>query len=112
MKPGRTLDELIAEKVFGRLVGESYVINYPDKTATDYHYGPLEKSKPYSTNPDAAQEVLEKLSSKFGRYGIGHESNRVTIHRLNEGTLTPSDILGTGETFEHAVCLAALEFSK
>lgn len=101
MEAGRELDALVAEKVMG--LDCSWRCVTLDGTGRDR--GPARRIKPYSTNIDAAWEVVEKLK----------ENHTVNIHGYSDGwevgLIGPGSaaVDGQAETAPHAICLAALK---
>jgi hypothetical protein len=98
MKPGRELDRLVADKVFG----------IRSEVSGDYILEPMYIPK-YSTDIAAAWGVVEKLKEKFI---VAAESYR-NIHSCyiikpdeGEGKI---ELFREGKSPSHAICLAALK---
>lgn len=113
MKPGRELDQLVAEKIFGlEVVKEtwdegkecSYSIGEPDYWYTANEPGGyLHNPVPfYSTDIAAAWEVFEKVKLyRLERWNDGHGWSASSGRNRERGDTAP-----------HAICLAALEENK
>lgn len=112
LKPGRELDALVAEKVFGRKVEWVYdeeecrkePMVFMDRT------GDFEVLSHYSTSIACAWEVVETLISTddWAEFSLDYESNL-------KWTVAPGSFYHDtakavfGETAPHAICLAALK---
>lgn len=96
LKPGRELDALVAEKVFGVDVGDIYY----DSTMQEITNFSIPH---YSTDISAAWEVVEK----FGRFDL----------ILNGSGAWCAEFYGSwdrsfGDSAPHAICLAALKAAQ
>lgn len=119
MKPGRDLDTLIAEKVFGKTrhkarkggpllecarCGEAFQFHWTVEQVESRLCGVTEV-EPYSTSLPAAWDLVEAVRSKMG--------TRFFTHTI-EDDCSRAGFGGTemvrGETPAHAICLSALRF--
>lgn len=104
MNPGRELDALVAEKIFG------FVINPENISFVSYNseYRSNFLNKDYSTSIEAAWEVVEKLLPRIIslRWCDGWEVNEY-LPDAKETVL-----LAEAKTAPHAICLAGLAALK
>lgn len=63
MKPGRELDQLIAENVFGHLVSNGFIVTSAIVSRLEPIPRP-EEIRHYSTDPSAAEEVVRAMVLK------------------------------------------------
>lgn len=101
MKPGRELDAVIHEKVFGRTVRWERIINRVEPCLDDVGY--LAPCPAYSTSIARAWEVFQM--SRFDGWYIGREASgkwKVCIPCWDT-------TFSHAETAPHAICLAALK---
>ncbi len=105
MNPGRELDALIAEKVFGLSIW-----NCPNLGPLIRRNGGVddlwyEYLKEYSTSIEAAWEVYEKV---LREYWLGYYIRPCVWDRSTFPDGTPDNVV-EGESIPHAICLAALK---
>ena len=112
LKPGRELDALVAEKIFGaKLVYSAFAndiisCDFPDRKLG--HYFP--RLPAYSTSIEAAWEAVLHLKEKLEKFDfklfthMKDENGREWCATFYEFFL-PGE---SGETACHAICLAAL----
>lgn len=116
MEPGRELDALVAENVFGAKV--NFERRYPRADLKLYHPccpAMEDRCSPedyfdvpeYSTDIAAAWEVFEKLLGKEAHAAIcrRHDGRWLVVDDCGDGF----DLIADGETAPHAICLAALK---
>jgi hypothetical protein len=116
VKPGRELDQLIAEKVMGmkvyRRMGEDgpnpqyeKIEKVPEHCAVTY--------PPYSTDISAAWEVVEKLRNKTMAFSLvtmwDHSKDKLFWLAKFEWWGTERFEFSSQETAPLAICLAALK---
>lgn len=117
-KPGRELDSLIAEKVFGRSVvtyrnGDIWRVMLNTILNDGWKYidigtGILKNIPPYSTNIAAAWEVVEKLRSERMMVSIvSDEDGGWNVEMWDYNNRQSKEVFS--ETAPHAICLAALK---
>ena len=114
MTPGRELDLLIAQKIFGygkeiRAAGPTFV-ELPANIHRDKPVispdGDLEFLKKYSTDISAAWEVVEKMETYiFTLYQFPKKQYMAVFKYFNDDF----EISEMGESAPHAICLAALK---
>lgn len=119
MKPGRELDVLIAQKVFGfKTYKSSNPFDYSGEDKNIYNMsqldeiGHVEETKQYSTDIAAAWEVVHIVGTRkqsFTLYGYFSEGFVCNFSSRDEDE---SAVYAEGETAPHAICLAALESVK
>jgi hypothetical protein len=125
MKPGRDLDRLLAEKVFGWVLDETYRrnphIRIPDgpefdldrKMVLKHHMlAQLEGIPHYSTSIEAAWKVVEKakpIGFKLERGLTGWFCQIEIPSMLNGKFVAVLSEAYFGVTAAHAICLAALK---
>ena len=107
LKPGRELDALIAEKIFGWSLD-------PNRASDDicwlmppggWH---VAKSVPqYSTDIAAAMEVVEKLSEYGWHFSLTRTADGSVVAFFHKDWFRRNEKLI--ETAPHAICLAALK---
>lgn len=106
MKPGRELDKLISEKIFGEKFRPytQLITTMPSKTVPETPF--------YSTNISAAWEVVEKIKAHQTIEIIGNSY-------YGQGDATGYSVKINGRLCSHqaetaalAICLAALEAIK
>lgn len=115
LKPGKDLDALVAQKVFGLKVKRwsDNISGNPDNANTHYWYE-IEGDKaftvvpPYSTDIKAAWEVAAKFPDRFMVERVYHNGEGWVC----ELALGHGGYWAHGHTAEHAICLAALEAIK
>ncbi len=115
MKPGRKLDALVAERIFGYKSIEdlerSYISPEGDHIYKDFVGAPESMKLPrFSTSIAAAWEVVEKLKGSFlinTDHGTPAEWSVNWIVIL--GDELPKNVGAIGVTAPHAICLAALK---
>ncbi len=111
MKPGRELDELIAEKVMnlkckgGHETDDYELYKFPC---------PLCAPKNYSTNIGIAWEVVEKLDTNIELSTMFKQEPKAVFISMLSPSLgvtfgEPIWVEVIGETLPHAICLAALK---
>jgi hypothetical protein len=113
MKPGRELDALIAEKVFGFSAESISGIGqtWSRKNDSDGFY-----LQPYSTSIEAAWEVVEKMF-KLGwnmelNLSVSDDSRaHVSVYRVDFRKFINQEAWVTefSQSAPHAICLAALK---
>lgn len=116
MKPGRELDKLVAEAMGytslkqGRLPGELYG-HHPARSSSEDE---LRYVPHYSTDGKAAWEAWEWLEQNHPIIKNGKHSIALGRLRGKEALVYTEyggevdDIIATGETYPHAICLAVL----
>lgn len=114
MKPGKSLDALIAEKVMGlKIRGGVDTGGYPDYeylagVDNEEDFGPGEWWRPvppYSHRIEAAWTVVEKIRIS-GIHMFMDNTRTYRVHATNGGKI---DVIVDAETAPHAICLAALK---
>lgn len=114
MTPGRELDALIAEKVFGwKLEEHCGLKRMVWKGPPDYDVTWLENPPAYSTSIADAWLVVEKLRELGFYYCVGNLLSEPVMGITESNTAgfgRRSDLFETvaGESAAHAICLAAL----
>ena len=112
MNPGRELDALVAEKVFGHVVSRNlkggWSLGEPDYYDS---YGELilwNPLPPYSEDISSAWQVIEKLKEEFKRVDLTYNSNKWLLTVQGKfGFMSDGQ-----ETASHAICIAALRIAE
>lgn len=106
LRPGLELDAVIAEKV----MGIPKVTEFYDASI----YGTPAKHLPpkYSSEAGAAWEVILMLESKGFDMRLEIKSKQVIIYPDKENHMSKNSLTISGETIQHAICLAALQALK
>lgn len=116
MKPGRELDKLVAEKIFGW----NLTFNVHRQEWGQQHSDRFEPVPKYSTDIAAAWMVVERLNSKNislkldndpvnADEGSNSRGREWIAQFWNYGGVSQ---YGQSETAPHAICLAALNLCK
>jgi hypothetical protein len=102
LKPGRELDLLVAEKIFGATVQHGQILNQE----TDWWDSP----KCYSEDISRAWEVLKKMSELGYWFSGGMTQNKTHWFWIAKvGCMAPSGSVYERATAQLAICLAALK---
>lgn len=107
MKPGRELDKLIAERVMGLDVSNPSSPMSCDVCHKDYYFE--DSIKPYSTDIAAAWEVVEKLIQQEIYFEFRSDYAYSVSGYDGHNAMRMSNCDASGESFPHAICLAALK---
>jgi hypothetical protein len=117
MKPGRELDAIVAEQVFGCLIDRNQVGPWQIHETQSNGIVVLKSIPPYSTDWAAAGEVAEKLRIALvplegGRWAASQDEQ--SIMWMERGKPCYSyfernlDSWSIADTAPHAICLAAI----
>jgi hypothetical protein len=114
LQPGRELDALVAEKVFGALISDpifagSMIYQGKDNQGKDKGFavsGTIEDVPHYSTDIAAAWEVLEKVREQVPDFGFGIDDKPGEFRTY---AVRIGDCMATSISAPHSICLAALK---
>jgi hypothetical protein len=120
VKPGRELDALVAEKVFGIDVNaETDEVDWDDGPNFPNFYKQKVRIAPYSTDIAAAWEVVERLMQMENKIDVEQSeySGSITGKKQREwkcrlnwgGWIGKQQIISWGESAPHSICLSALK---
>lgn len=109
MKPGRELDTLIAEKIFGWHLDEHNMWAIPGNTFLIY--ASCTNIPSYSTDISAAWEVVEKFKAVTRLEKRFNDDTTKWFCELSLG-IGEGCCTAYAETAPHAICLAALEATQ
>jgi len=119
VKPGRELDALVAEKVFGAVVSwdkyaggnhpHSPSINTPECPSCGYDGHWDHDAVPnYSTDISAAWQVVDRLTEVFADMELTVDKGMWEC-LFDTREIVPEHFLAGADTAPHAICLAALK---
>lgn len=111
MKPGRELDELVAEKVMRMYLDfRSGKWIEPPCDSTSPITGILKRIPPYSIDIAAAWEIVSKMEDLEFDFQISNDQiGWLAIFTRKHADGGTTAYKGSGETAPHAICLAALK---
>lgn len=109
MKPGRELDALIAEKVFGAVRTQEKFQGYVPIPGDPVYYSEVYKY------PTGVNYLIDDPKNRHGMMGgVPHYSTDISaawevVEKLNKQYSFHLNTKGSADTAPHAICLAALK---